>query len=767
MAIATRALEQVIDSAGRPVVAGYIYYGEYGKDPKLNPVAVYADEELSVELDNPLRTDIYGRPTATPHVGTDYSYEITDIFGNTVEGPYNLRIGVGVLALNSTPLVFESVDALRSVIPQGSGALVASKLIGARAITQGYYAGSSLGGQHYLITTLAAERSRRANPVWVPDGWGEFYLGGSNVLVAVIVSSGMLSPAHFGARMDGVTNDTVAFSALLDRIGTTGEILDGLNRSMLLTHPKSWSPAVPQRWRRINIINGTTFTDQYQLTITTDVDFHCESLVMDAGRNTKSGLEPWHVFVVRAGINSIQPSNGRFIRFTYAGKVKPVRFDYLQITNFHGDVGLGVSLSHGLVEIVSGYFENCSNKQFHVWHGVDGGAQPDAGCTILHYYYSKNCGMLPAAFSVSGVPKTRADPYAPQGAFGALVTYGRYFIGNAFVNNYGSSAITADRNRVFVGGNIQILHTEGTAFSNNPSGAFWNEFCGKCLVDKLEILVRARDPRETAMDNSLVQIGLQPGQIQIINNLVSETTSGANISKNVRGSLDATSELIINGGRVRDAGATWSVRILNSAGTSTLVSLSDMECTGAPCDIGDSNHVRLTNFTTDSSLAVRGSTGAIGDVTLTNCRAAGLTVSGSNGRIEIDGGACTANLAITSTFGSSFTRARISRIAVTGTTVVTGGKELVAGNGMTTERRIEVRDVTTALVTGGIFKTASNGESIVWFNPTAPGIMLRAAALANAVYIKTGTTSAGYVTFNANVGSSADVGNDKGTMAWL
>lgn len=202
MAIATRALLQVIDEAGRPVVAGFIYYGEYGKDPKLNPIEIYADEELSAPLDNPLRTDIFGRPSAAPHVGVDYSYVITDIFGTTIEGPYNQRIGANALGLTSTALTFECLEDAKSLKPLGSGVLTASLLVGSTISTQSYHRDEAIGGAPYLLTTLAAERARRASPTWVPDGGGDHYIYGSSTVVLVLKHGPTLDVTQFGAIPD-------------------------------------------------------------------------------------------------------------------------------------------------------------------------------------------------------------------------------------------------------------------------------------------------------------------------------------------------------------------------------------------------------------------------------------------------------------------------------------------------------------------------------------------------------------------------------------
>ena len=620
---------------------------------------------------------------------------------------------------------------------------------------------AGISGTFYLRNSVAHGLTDNGGTIIVIDA--DWYAERGDTIV--------LTPKMFECAMNGTTDDTVGWNLLLDYAGANECIIDCLDLPMLLSSTKSFAPTVKQNWKRVNIVNGTTWTDQYRLTISTDIEFMCDSLTMDAGRDTKTGNEPWTVFTSFGGVDSIKPTTGVFLKFSFAGRTKDIIFDRINVTNFHGDVVIEVDNNHAVFTADDVYFENCSNKQIHVFQGIDGGDQPDLGITYINNITTRDCGILPAAFNVDAASSVRADNYAPQGAFGMIVSFGRFILGNMFAHNYGSTAVTFDRNISASFDNIQVVHTDGNAFNNNPSGAVWNEFCDVCVGGNVEVKVSARDSRETAIDNSLLQIALSTNQRMVIDNVILETEAGANINKTIRGSLTTGSELFINGGSVIDADSNYSVRLLNGASTlSKIISITDLNCTGAPCEISDSSKIVLTNFSTDGTLTCKGNNIAIGDVIHKNVTSGTRSISGSSGNILISGGKTTGNMAVTSLFSSSFNRCRVvGGYYNTGNVTLTGGKEAYM-SGVTTDRAVEFRDVVTATANGNLLKTTA-GETILSATPTSAGICVHASFTGNSLQVKTGTVGAGYVNISTNVGSGAgnriDNQNDKITVAWV
>tara|TARA_R110000787_G_scaffold194120_1_gene305728 strand:+ start:35210 stop:36283 length:1074 start_codon:yes stop_codon:yes gene_type:complete len=66
---------------GKPIVNGYIYVGAAGQDPKLNPIVIYSDRDLTTPIANPQRTDSYGRAQNKIWVPARYSLKVEDSNG--------------------------------------------------------------------------------------------------------------------------------------------------------------------------------------------------------------------------------------------------------------------------------------------------------------------------------------------------------------------------------------------------------------------------------------------------------------------------------------------------------------------------------------------------------------------------------------------------------------------------------------------------------------------------------------------------------------
>lgn len=70
---------QQYEKDGKPIVNGYLWYGVANQDPKLNPIVIYSDEELTVPITNPQRTDAQGRSQMPVYVAeSEYSFLVED-----------------------------------------------------------------------------------------------------------------------------------------------------------------------------------------------------------------------------------------------------------------------------------------------------------------------------------------------------------------------------------------------------------------------------------------------------------------------------------------------------------------------------------------------------------------------------------------------------------------------------------------------------------------------------------------------------------------
>ncbi len=72
--------QQFVDSGGRPVVGGFVYYGIRGSDPvpEENHIAIFSDRDLSVPLANPQPTDANGRTNNKVWLAGSYSLKLED-----------------------------------------------------------------------------------------------------------------------------------------------------------------------------------------------------------------------------------------------------------------------------------------------------------------------------------------------------------------------------------------------------------------------------------------------------------------------------------------------------------------------------------------------------------------------------------------------------------------------------------------------------------------------------------------------------------------
>ncbi len=104
MSLLRPRLSQVIDSGGDPEVAAKTYFGVFGQDPILNPINIFSDEGETIQIANPQDTNSVGLTINRVFASVDYSYQIDDMLGNTIEGPFDVRL--------SSRAGFDTADAL-------------------------------------------------------------------------------------------------------------------------------------------------------------------------------------------------------------------------------------------------------------------------------------------------------------------------------------------------------------------------------------------------------------------------------------------------------------------------------------------------------------------------------------------------------------------------------------------------------------------------------------------------------------------------------
>lgn len=626
-----------------------------------------------------------------------------------------------------------------------------SFVAGQRVFWLGWHSVSDGGGSWGVVKSGAH----------IEDGGSIFSISPS-LYIEANTTGKRITLKKFGCIQDGVTVDTVQFYKAVYFAINNNLILDGEGYPLLISdsNTKTLTSTTSVKLHNLTIVPGLTYTDQPRLIFPSDVEYELVNIKVKGGRGTKVGLEPWRKFIAFNGYDSIAPSAGDLITIGGSLLSSNIRISGLDARDCHYTSVL-TAFTSGVIDAEKFYFKNCSNKQFHFWHGIDGGAQPLTGITNLDGYVAINCGILPASFTVDGVTKSSADAVAPQGAFGCIVTYGTFNHSNIFVYNYGATGVTADRNITAMGCNVKIWHNDPAAFNNNPSGAYWDELCGNCTVDGLEIRITARDTRETPLENSALQVYKGSSGTFSATNVVIETSVSARINKDIRATLVNGSQLSINGYSLESNGIQ-SISVLQKSGLSAKVELKSGRVRGAPMRITQSGSVMIEGLDSDQNLTIDQSLPSpIGGVSIAESKCNILTVNGSNGLINIDGGSI-ANLNVSGITGA---RAHLDGgLEIRGVALLTGLKSLTVGD-IETERRLEVRNVERVKICGSVLKTSSP-ESCLTFSPTAADIMKHVSLIGVSRWIKTGTVGAGYIATNANTPTISDISPDHKTFDW-
>jgi hypothetical protein len=614
-----------------------------------------------------------------------------------------------------------------------------------------------------------------------------------------------VSVKDFGAVGDGLVDDTAAIQLAMDA-ATDGQWVDGIGKTYKITDVINCTNTVV-KLRNANFVFNDDYSNQGRFNFnagsgTTAMTIELENINVDGGRGTyKTGNEPWTVFTTFAGYDSIQPALPSVFRVDSFNADTTVRVRNVNFYNVHADACVEIN-TYGTVFIDDCDYENISNKTFHVYHSPDDGVTQD-GRTLVNNVYAQDVGMIPATFTVGGVAKVRADPYAPQGSFNFIVSHGDFTINNAIVWNYASCGVTADRNRSFNSSNVFIYHNDGNAFSNNPSGAFWLEDCKTSNISNLFVWVTDRDARDYALDSSLAQLFCKAGSQTNISNMVLLTnpTTPA-VRKIVRGSISNNPSVNINNffvyGLCASAANTVNFSLLPNSVVGLDVNLTNGYIRHGGIKIEQPLYVSVDNVTLygdtlggDISFEVSGNpgvTGSVGYANITSCEIAGDITSTlnftqalkvcNNKRIggTVSSAASSGNAQVNDNayIGGSINLVGLSATSgicnvlnnayIGGTTTLVRGKNgRVSGNN--TQRRIEIKDVQTFEVVGNTAKTDA-AEPIIWVNPVTAANILAGVISSNNVLIKTGTVSAGYVTIAGGVSGVTDVNNNKLTVAW-
>lgn len=608
------------------------------------------------------------------------------------------------------------------------------------------------------------------------------------------LSEAVFSLTDFGADGTGVADSTAAIQLAVNAC-PTGAWLDGGGLTYRVNGAVTANGATFYL-RNAKFVTTTNYSSQGQININSNT-VSLVDIVFDGGRGTyKTGSETWATFGSFNGYNSIQPSLNPFFNITAYNAAAVVCLQRLTFLNVFAVAAINVG-TYGTVQISNHVYRNCANCTFTVYHSPDNGTTV-AGRTEVNNVYAENIGLLPTTFLINGVSTNFSTTTGlPQGSFNYLVSFGDFAINNAWVWNYGATAVTFDRNTNVEASNIYVLCTASNALSNNPSGAIWLEAAQKANLTNITINIQSRDSRDYAQDSCAMQLFvLENQQLNLSNIKLLGNKSSAVSNRAIRGSLFSSSagnhihisNLYVDGLYVANA---MNFALSTNSLIRSRIRISQAYVDSGNVNIEQPNVLEITNMQTSGDVTVvnSGNTGITGTVAIVSLRSSNInnftcapTVAGTfacNDNETISGqisAVCTGSASVSNnkviagsvTLSSGSATAGTFQICnngnILGITTVTFAKSaIVCGN--TTARRIELKDVQTLTVTGNTAKT-DQPESILWVNPITGSNVLSGTICGNTVLIKTGTSSAGYVTFSGGVASVTDVNNTKATVAW-
>jgi len=201
----TQKYELFKDVDGDPLENGYIYIGTIGLNPETSPITVYFDEALTLPASQPLRTSGgYIQNAGTPanvYVDTDYSITVRN---------KNLTLIYTSLSNNAEVGLASSVDTIGDLIGLDEATTTEELEV------YGYHTKGDSAGGLFIWDSTASKSNANGGTIIDPSVSLANQGTGTGSGCWIRQHSGAINVKWFGAKGDGITNDSANIQRAVD-----------------------------------------------------------------------------------------------------------------------------------------------------------------------------------------------------------------------------------------------------------------------------------------------------------------------------------------------------------------------------------------------------------------------------------------------------------------------------------------------------------------------------------------------------------------------